>query len=27
MFVPPTADPHVLGAVWNSSGTLIVSAG
>jgi hypothetical protein len=25
--VPPTADPHVVGAVWNSSGTLTISAG
>ena len=23
----PTADPHVVGAVWNSSGTLTISAG
>jgi hypothetical protein len=25
--IPPTADPHVVGAVWNSSGTLAISAG
>ena len=23
----PTADPHVVGAVWNNSGTLTISAG
>jgi len=27
MFVPPTADPHVVGAVWNNGGVLTVSAG
>jgi hypothetical protein len=23
----PTADPHVAGAIWNSSGTVVISAG
>ena len=27
MFIPPTSDPHVAGAVWNNSGTLAISAG
>ena len=27
IFVPPMADPHINGAVWNSSGTLTISAG
>jgi hypothetical protein len=27
IFVPPTTDPHINGAVWNSSGTLTISAG
>ncbi len=26
-FVPPTADPHVVGALWNNAGTLTISAG
>jgi hypothetical protein len=25
--IPPTADPHVVGAIWNNSGTLAISAG
>lgn len=25
--VPPSADPHVVGAIWNNSGTLAISAG
>jgi hypothetical protein len=27
IFVPPSTDPHISGAVWNSSGTLTISAG
>ena len=27
VIVIPTADPHVVGAIWNNSGTLAVSAG
>jgi hypothetical protein len=27
IFVPPQADPHVSGQVWNSAGTLTISAG
>lgn len=27
LWVPPTSDPHVVGAVWNSAGTLTISAG
>jgi hypothetical protein len=23
----PTVDPHVAGAIWNSSGTVVISAG
>ncbi len=26
-FVVPTSDPHVVGALWNNSGTLTISAG
>lgn len=26
-FIPPTADPHVVGALWNNAGTLAISAG
>lgn len=26
-FVLPTADPHVAGALWNSAGTITISAG
>lgn len=26
-FVLPTADPHVVGALWNSAGTITISAG
>ena len=25
--VPPSADPHVVGAIWNNAGTLTISAG
>jgi hypothetical protein len=25
--IPPTTDPHVAGAVWNSTGVLVISAG
>jgi hypothetical protein len=25
--IPPTADPHVVGQVWNNGGVLTVSAG
>lgn len=25
--IPPTDDPHVVGAIWNNSGTLAISAG
>jgi hypothetical protein len=25
--VLPTADPHIVGALWNSSGTVTISAG
>ncbi len=25
--IPPTADPHVVGALWNNAGTLAISAG
>jgi hypothetical protein len=25
--IPPTSDPHVVGALWNNSGTLTISAG
>lgn len=27
VIIPPTADPHVVGAIWNNSGTLTISAG
>jgi hypothetical protein len=27
VIVIPTADPHVVGAIWNNGGTLAVSAG
>lgn len=27
VWVPPTADPHVSGAVWNNAGTLTISSG
>lgn len=27
VLVIPTADPHVVGAIWNNGGTLAVSAG
>jgi hypothetical protein len=27
LFVAPTADPHVVNAVWNNAGVLTVSAG
>ena len=27
LLVPPTADPHVVGQIWNSGGKLIISAG
>lgn len=27
VFIPPTDDPHVVGALWNNSGTLAISAG
>lgn len=27
VFIPPTADPHVVGALWNNAGTLTISAG
>ena len=27
LFVPPTSDPQIVGAVWNNSGTLTISAG
>jgi hypothetical protein len=27
LFVPPTADPHIVGAVWNNAGVLAISAG
>lgn len=27
VIIPPTADPHVSGAIWNNSGTLAISAG
>ena len=27
IFIPPTSDPLINGAVWNSSGTLTVSTG
>ncbi len=26
-YIPPTADPHVIGALWNNAGTLTISAG
>jgi hypothetical protein len=26
-FILPTADPHVVGALWNNSGTITISAG
>lgn len=26
-FKPPTADPHVVGVVWNNAGVLTISAG
>lgn len=26
-FILPTADPHVSGALWNSAGTITISAG
>jgi hypothetical protein len=26
-FILPTADPHVVGALWNSAGTITISAG
>ncbi len=26
-FIPPTADPHVVGALWNNAGTLAISEG
>lgn len=26
-FILPTADPHVNGALWNSAGTITISAG
>lgn len=26
-FIPPASDPHVVGALWNNSGTLAISAG
>lgn len=25
--VPPTADPHVIGAIWNNTGLIVISAG
>lgn len=27
VFIPPTTDPHVVGALWNNTGTLALSAG
>ena len=27
IFIPPSADPAVAGAIWNNSGTLAISAG
>lgn len=27
VFIPPTSDPHVAGAIWNNSNTLAISAG
>lgn len=27
VWIPPTADPHVSGAVWNNAGTLTISSG
>lgn len=27
LFVPPTSDPAIEGAVWNNAGTLAISAG
>jgi len=27
LIIFPTADPHVVGAVWNNAGTLTISAG
>lgn len=26
-YIPPTTDPHVVGALWNNAGTLTISAG
>ena len=26
-FILPTADPHVVGALWNNAGTITISAG
>lgn len=27
LFIPPKSDPHLVGAVWLSGGTLVISAG
>lgn len=27
IFIPPTVNPHVVGAIWNNGGTLAISAG